>query len=176
MNSKQVIKVSALLDQSNNLQSFSETVGFVRPDFLDNDSKFINEYKTKQVENILKTKEKELEETPIFELIKKLEESNTFGQIFVSKKNGMNENEEIHDCLFIDLPIEYNTIRIISQNNEVTSLSQYNRARDEDIKTFDLSSKELLQFLFDSKFNNDADIEYKKYLVGDNQQNEKYVQ
>ena len=86
MNSKQVIKVSALLDQSNNLQSFSETVGFVRPDFLDNDSKFINEYKTKQVENILKTKEKELEETPIFELIKKLEESNTFGQIFVSKK------------------------------------------------------------------------------------------
>ena len=64
----------------------------------------------------------------------------------------MNENEEIHDCLFIDLPIEYNTIRIISQNNEVTSLSQYNRARDEDIKTFDLSSKELLQFLFDSKF------------------------
>ena len=176
MNSKQVIKVSALLDQSNNLQSFSETVGFVRPDFLDNDSKFINEYKTKQVENILKTKEKELEETPIFELIKKLEESNTFGQIFVSKKNGMNENEEIHDCLFIDLPIEYNTIRIISQNNEVTSLSQYNRARDEDIKTFDLSSKELLQFLFDSKFNNDADIEYKKYLVGDNQQNEKYAQ
>ena len=53
MNSKQIIKVSDLLDQSNNLQSFSETVSFIRPDFLDNDSKLINEYKTKKVENIL---------------------------------------------------------------------------------------------------------------------------
>ena len=176
MNSKQIIKVSDLLDQSNNLQSFSETVSFIRPDFLDNDSKLINEYKTKKVENILKNKEKELEETSIFQLIKKLEESNTFGQIFISKKNGMNETEEIHDCLFIDLPIEYNTIRIISQNNEATSITQYNRARDEDIKILDLSSKELLKFLFDSKFNNDADMEYKKYLLGDNQQNEKYTQ
>ena len=176
MNSKQIIKVSDLLDQSNNLQSFSETASFIRPDFLDNDSKLINEYKTKKVENILKNKEKELEETSIFQLIKKLEESNTFGQIFISKKNGMNETEEIHDCLFIDLPIEYNTIRIISQNNEATSITQYNRARDEDIKILDLSSKELLKFLFDSKFNNDADMEYKKYLLGDNQQNEKYTQ
>lgn len=176
MNSKQIIKVSDLLDQSNNLQSFSETVSFIRPDFLDNDSKLINEYKTKKVENILKNKEKELEETSIFKLIKKLEESNTFGQIFISKKNGINENEEINDCLFIDLPIEYNTIRIISQNNEATSVTQYNRARDENIKILDLSSKELLKFLFDSKFNNDADMEYKKYLLGDNQQNEKYTQ
>lgn len=176
MNSKQIIKVSDLLDQSNNLQSFSETVSFIRPDFLDNDSKLINEYKTKKVENILKNKEKELEETSIFKLIKKLEESNTFGQIFISKKNGINENEEINDCLFIDLPIEYNTIRIISQNNEATSVTQYNRARDEDIKILDLSSKELLKFLFDSKFNTDADMEYKKYLLGDNQQNEKYTQ
>ena len=45
MNSKQIIKVSDLLDQSNNLQSFSETVSFIRPDFLDNDSKLINEQK-----------------------------------------------------------------------------------------------------------------------------------
>ena len=160
-------KVSVLLEITQNMQSFSETIPFKTPTLQkDLDNEIAANQQNIQFEEEVEKKEQEFLNKDIFAVFEDLQnnQSNIFGEMYINKK----ENEISY--LFTDVHLNGSpiTIQIIQRDNNEFDvgnnlfISQYNRTTKEP-ETIFTNGLEAIKFLFDKKYPNDINPYY-QYL------------
>ena len=160
-------KVSVLLEITQNMQSFSETIPFKTPTLKkDLDNEIVANQQHIQFEEEVKKKEQEFLNKDIFAIFEDLQNnhSNIFGEMYINKK----ENEISY--LFTDVHLNGSpiTIQIVKKDSNEFDMgnelfiNQYNRTTKEP-ETIFINELEAVKFLFDKKYPNDINPYY-RYL------------